>query len=1254
MTWRKFGRGIVWGFVGIFIILLSLLAFISAIVATEPGSRWFVSQAEKYLPLDLGEVQGNLLTGLDLTYVDYRIEESGQLQQQYRAENVSFRWQPLALLYSAVSVQSVTADNIRVLLPPTTDAEPTPTPWPSLALPVRIELGKVQLNDIAVHRNQVDQPPQPIVSLRSVSGSVSLGTFNLRLNNLAVVAEDYTLITTGRVGLRYPYAASLAVQWQFELPANDARAQPELYSGRAQVDGDVARLEIQHTLLAPFEIESAISFTPNLSQPPQAITQTAPPHADITSEWAAQALVQNWFPEHADIPVVGGKLRVQGWIDDYQAELEGTVSYADLPPIALSADTRGDLKHINIDELIVQVQDAKPTAAPTQAKIAGVVTWAPELNWNLNISAADLDPSRYVAAWPGQVQLSLTTSGGVSETGLYMQIEQLNLRGQLRALAVRAEGAAQFDGQRWQSEELLLALGANHLRVQGTVGEQLDLQWRLDAPLLTQIDTNLEGSLFTRGKLQGTRADPRLEMEARADKLRYQSYALQELRMALKPDAVSGYQLSLNAQNLALEQQRIDEIVLDGSGSIAAHKVQGHIETAQYGKLELALDSGYQNEQWQGQFTQLDLRLPGLPRWWLLRSAPMSANAQAFNLGELCLTTRTGRWVRNAKNSENPESTTTENTSTESNNTESTNTESKNTESNNTENADPENTGNAAIARAADETAETAALCTSGQWNSTTGMKLQGSLASVPLRQLRSFLKPDVVLSGFVEGKFSLNMPAGEAPVAQVNLHTRDGELQYQYADLPLEVYRWENAILTADWQDQLLNAKFTTDWAQFGNAEAQVSLNTNSQKLAGKMQINFGDLAPLAAFLPFVDDLSGQLAGDLEVSGTAQQPQLAGQLRLAQGAAKIPRLGLELRALGLTVNSYGDGRIELRSNVQSGEGELTLSGDLEKFGTPEWQMVASVSGEKFQILNQRELKAQISPTIELRANQQEVRVSGDALIPSALAEIKSLPPSATRVSEDVVIEEEGKTNGRDGQMAFYLNVNAQLGEDVRFNGFGLSSRLSGKMSLIQTPTRPLLATGYVDVVDGKYVAYGQELTIERGRLIFQGPYDNPGLDIRAQRSLRNNEDHIVGLAIGGTLQRPTSNVYSDPPLQNEGEAMALLLTGKPLSEASAGDAYAIVSAMSGMGMDKGGSITGQIADAFSLDEFKLSAEDGLEHSSLWIGKHLTDRLFVRYIVGLFDQINKVGLTYQMTDRLRIEAESGEIQSVDMIYKIER
>lgn len=1235
MIWRKLLRTALWSALAVFLLLLSLLAMVSAIVVTEPGSRWFLSQAEKYLPLELGEVKGNLLTGLDLSYVDYRIEENGQLQQRYRAENVSFRWQPLALLYSAVSVQSLSADSINALLPPIADAEPLPAPWPTLMLPVRIELGHVQLDDIQVRRIQLNQPPQSIVSLKRVSGSVSLGTFNLRLTDVAVVADDYSVIVGGRAGLRYPYSARFDVQWQFALPETDARPQPELYSGRAEAEGDIEQLEIAHRLVSPLEIESHISFTPNLSQPPGPIAQVATPYADITSEWPAQALLQNWFPEGAAIPVVGGRLHAQGWLDEYQAELAAEVNYADIPPVTLGARTRGDLKHIDIDELIVQLQDAKDAAdSATRASVAGAVAWTPALNWNLAVKAADLDPSRYLAEWPGRLQLQFNTRGGIDAAGLRVQIEQLNLHGQLRAFEVHAEGDARFDGERWQSEEFLLALGANHLRLHGTVGEQFDLQWRLDAPLLTQLDTQLEGSLFTNGTLSGTRNDPQFSLEVRADQLRYQGYALRELRAAVKPEAGAGYRLTLNAQDLAMQQQRIDEIVFDGSGSIAAHRIQGHIESEQYGRVELALNSGYSNEQWQGQFTQLDLRLPGIPRWWLLSSAPMTAattaGAQTFELGNLCLTTRTAWSSRE------------ENTGTDQD------------ASQATSGAAQQLLAELPITQTIDEGQETAAFCSAGRWSSAAGVQLQGTLESIPLRQLRSLLKSDVALTGFIEGDFSLNMPTGKAPVAQANLHTRDGELHYQYLDLPVEVYRWQSLVLTANWQDQLMRANLATDWAQFGNAQADISLNTENQQLAGKVQVNFGDLAPLAAFLPFADELSGQLAGDLQLRGSVQQPQLSGQITLAQGAARMPRLGLELRELGATLRSYENGRIELRSSVRSGEGQLTLTGDLEDFGTPEWQLLATVRGEKFQILEQPELKAQISPAIDVRANQQEIRVSGDALVPSASADIKSLPPTAIRVSEDVVIEDEERINGRDGEIAFYLNVNAQLGDDVRFNGFGLSSRLAGKMSLIQTPTRPLLATGYVDVVDGRYSAYGQELTIERGRLIFQGPYDNPGLDIRAQRSLRNNEDHIVGLEIGGTLQRPTSKVYSDPPLQNEGEAMALLLTGKPLSEASAGDAYAIVSAMSGMGMDKGGSITGQIADAFSLDEFRLSAEDGLEHSSLWVGKYLTDRLFVRYIVGLFDQLNKVKLTYQMTDRLRVEGESGQVQSVDMIYKIER
>lgn len=1217
MTLRKFLRIVKWSALGVFLFILAIISSISTVVFTEPGSRWAVTKVFSYLPIDIGEIHGNLLTGLDLGYIDYRIEENGELQQRYRADNVSFRWQPLALFYSAVSVQSLRADTIRVLLPPITDAEPQPAQWPSFALPVRIELGQVQLDDIRVERSQADLPPQLLVELRSVSSdTLSLGTFNFRLTDLAVVAPDYAVTASGRIGLRYPYDARLNVQWQFQLPASEEQPEPLLLSGNGDITGNIEQLELTHALHSPMAVESVVQITPNLSQPPAAIAQIEPPLVDALNKIPEQPLPSFLFPAEAAIPVVAGELQLTGWLDDYQALLNGQVNYADLPPVAVTATTRGDLSQLQISDMLVQLQDAADQRGPTQAQLAGSVAWSPEVRWDLTVNSADLDPARYLAEWPGRLQLALRTTGSIAgEQGLRVAVQDLLLEGRLRAFDVRAEGAVEFDGQRWESEQLVISLGANHLRLQGSMSDSFDVQWYLNAPLLNQIDPALQGNVFTQGHLLGTPSQPNLQMELRADSLQWQAYAVRQLNLTLTQIA-DNYQLRLAAEDIALDQQRISNLNLDGSGNLAQHQLHGVVNSEQFGTLELALDSGYRDDTWQGQFTQFYINLPSLPRWWLLRSQPMRATAGNFDLGELCLTTRSGAW----RGEQNPQD------------------------------------DSAAFAPERISTAEreTPAICTQAQWQRDTGTRIDGTLAAVPLRQLRAFLKPDVAVTGVIEGNFSVNLPVDQAPTAQAQIQTREGELHYQYADQPLEVYRWESAVVTAGLKNQLLTAKLVNNWGEFGDIEGDVSLNTENQQLKGKMHINFRDLAPLAAFMPFADDISGNLAADLELRGTTADPQILGQLNLSGGEAKIPRLGLDLRDMGLTLNTYGNGRIDMRASARSGEGSLRIAGELEDLGTPDWQLSATAEGERFLVIQQPQLAAQISPNMKLIASQQEVRLTGDALIPSARADIKTLPPTAIRVSNDVVIEEAGRANGRDDEIAFYMNINAELGDDVRFSGFGLTSRLAGRMSLIKTATRPLLATGYVDVVDGKYRAYGQELVIDRGRLIFQGPYDNPGLDIRAQRTLRGSTDSIVGLAIGGTLQRPTSEVYSDPPLEHEGEAMALLLTGKPLAEASAGDAYAIVSAMSGLGMDEGGGITSQIAGAFSLDEFRISAEDGFEHSSLWLGKYLTERLFVRYIVGLFDQVNKVGVSYQMTDRLRIEAESGLIQSVDMIYKIDR
>jgi translocation and assembly module TamB len=54
------------------------------------------------------------------------------------------------------------------------------------------------------------------------------------------------------------------------------------------------------------------------------------------------------------------------------------------------------------------------------------------------------------------------------------------------------------------------------------------------------------------------------------------------------------------------------------------------------------------------------------------------------------------------------------------------------------------------------------------------------------------------------------------------------------------------------------------------------------------------------------------------------------------------------------------------------------------------------------------------------------------------------------------------------------------------------------------------------------------------------------------------------------------------------------------------------------------------------------------------VGKYVTPKILVRYVVGLFDQAFSLGVVYRLTDKVRVEAESGETQSVDVIYRIER
>src|SRR5699024_8608685 len=127
------------------------------------------------------------------------------------------------------------------------------------------------------------------------------------------------------------------------------------------------------------------------------------------------------------------------------------------------------------------------------------------------------------------------------------------------------------------------------------------------------------------------------------------------------------------------------------------------------------------------------------------------------------------------------------------------------------------------------------------------------------------------------------------------------------------------------------------------------------------------------------------------------------------------------------------------------------------------------------------------------------IRLRGDLLVPEGELIITALPEQAVSVSADERVfpaEEVAVTPSRP------LDIQIQLTIDDSFHlqGYGLSTRLGGALRISQRGDDPPRANGTLSLVDGVYQAYGQKLEVERGHLLFQGPVDNPGLNIRAVR----------------------------------------------------------------------------------------------------------------------------------------------------------
>lgn len=432
--------------------------------------------------------------------------------------------------------------------------------------------------------------------------------------------------------------------------------------------------------------------------------------------------------------------------------------------------------------------------------------------------------------------------------------------------------------------------------------------------------------------------------------------------------------------------------------------------------------------------------------------------------------------------------------------------------------------------------------------------------------------------------------------------------------------------------------------------ADIQITrLNTSRPAVAGKLSLGVPDVRFIDPLLPDVTVESGQATAEARLAGYLDSPEVTGTATLEHGLVKIPELGLELNAIELRAQGNGTS-VVLNGSAHSGEGNIRLGGDLRLDPQQAWPFNLSLNGERFAIARLPDVDILANPELQIRGSLQQVDVSGSVLIPHARITLKQLPPDVVKVSADQVIVGPAAppAEGPASTVPVSVNLVATLGDDVHFEGLGLSTDLAGTINVRSLQTGTLIGNGVLKLTNGRYESYGQKLSIQHGRLLFAGPLDNPALDVRATRTAG---DVIAGIELSGTVKAPQTRLFSDPAM-SDAEILSYLVTGKPLSAASSGsDSQALTAAAASLGANS--PVAQEIGDKLGIDVGVESGTTDAE-TSLVVGKQLSPQLRVEYLYGLFTASGAIQFVYKLTRHLSLAGQSGVAQSIDLRYTIDR
>jgi len=428
---------------------------------------------------------------------------------------------------------------------------------------------------------------------------------------------------------------------------------------------------------------------------------------------------------------------------------------------------------------------------------------------------------------------------------------------------------------------------------------------------------------------------------------------------------------------------------------------------------------------------------------------------------------------------------------------------------------------------------------------------------------------------------------------------------------------------------------------------------------IEGVLELQVASLGTWGTWVPPGWRIDGALRTSASVGGRLSAPEYTGEMRGTGLSVRNFLQGVNISDGDVLIALQGStARIE-RFTAKGGTGNVKLEGNASLGEAP--KALLKLSADKFQLLGRVDRRIVASGQAQLQLDRKTVALAGSFNVDEGAIDFTR--SEAPTLSSDVeVVRARGVASPAAAASAaaapnapaataptsrdVALDLRVNLGEKLRVRGRGLDTGLRGELH-ITSPNGRMSVNGTVRAADGTYAAYGQKLTIDRGLVIFNGPVDNPRLDIEATRP---NLDVRVGVAVTGNAVTPRIRLFSEPEL-SEIDKLSWLVMGRASDGLGRTDTALLQRAALALLAGEGESVTDQFTKALGLDQISLRQSDGeVRETVISLGKQLSRNWYVGYERGLNATAGSWQLIYRIAQRFTLRAQSGDDNSLDLIW----